>query len=58
VYSAGTTAVPNGDFELALAAIDARAGVAHGTLVLHEYVHAFVLTTCGTLPTEDVTIAF
>ncbi len=58
VYSAGSDAVPNGSFTLTLVSIDAGARTAHGSLMLDEYLHAFVLTDCGPVPTEDVELVF
>lgn len=58
VYSAGNDAVPNGAFVLTLDAFDVGARVAHGSLVLDEYVHALILNDCGSVPTEDVALVF
>ena len=56
VYSAGQGAVPSGTFTLTLDAIDASA--AHGSLEVDTFLHAFVMTTCGAVPTETVVIEF
>ncbi|HTR52329.1 MAG TPA: hypothetical protein VMJ10_16565 [Kofleriaceae bacterium] len=55
-YSAGATAVPTGNFTLALTAIDTSG--AHGLLGLEQYVLTFPGSACGTGNTEQVGLTF
>lgn len=57
-YSAGSSATPTGSFTLALDAIDAAAGTAHGTLDLVQYVLTFPGTNCGSASTESLAVTF
>ena len=58
VYLAGNTAIPQGNFALSLAEVDANAGTAHGTLVLDQSVLAFPGTDCGAVDTERTAVSF
>ena len=58
VYLAGNTAIPQGSFALSLAEVDAKAGTAHGSLVLDQSVLAFPGTDCGAVDTERTDLTF
>jgi hypothetical protein len=63
VFTAGSSSVPAGSFELGLAAIDLGASTAHGQLSLLMFVlprttEQGVQTDCGAGTTESVTITF
>lgn len=57
-YSAGSTAVPPGSFELALGSLDVPALTASGTLSLTQYILPFPGTTCGDSDTEHLALEF
>nr|HEX4318417.1 hypothetical protein [Kofleriaceae bacterium] len=58
LYSAGGSATPSGNFELALTAVDGAGGSAHGSLAITAWVLVFPGTSCGTDDTETIQLAF
>ena len=58
LYSAGGSATPPGSFTMTLTAVDAAAGVAHGSLSIAAWVLVFPGTHCGTDDMESIELTF